>query len=394
MTKTADETGSRAKPWHARLWHGMTVGPWFSMLARNRFAVSPSRVVMAVLISLTAVANSLFALVQRILLGRKIARTRIDQSPIFVLGHWRSGTTLLHELLTLDDRHTYADTYACMAPNHFLVSRCLCAWWAWLLLPKHRPMDNFPVGLKRPQEDEWALCAMGVPTPYEAFAFPNRLPQHPEYADLRDLPAGELTRWKQAMVAFLKCVSYLSPKRIVLKSPLHTCRVETLAELFPDARFVHIVRHPFAVYPSTIRLWKRLSADHGLQTPKLEGLEESVLATFSRMYDAFESSRPKLKPGRFCEVHYEELVADPVGQMRRIYQALEMDDFDKVLPALESYAAETSDFKTNRYQLSLSERNEIARRWRGFFERYGYSPTDALSVDDETPPARQSPSAA
>jgi len=387
----------------------MTAGAWFSMLARNRFAVSPSRVVMAILISLASIVNSLLALVQRLLLGRKIARTTIDESPIFVIGHWRSGTTLLHEFLTLDDRHTYADTYACMAPSHFLVSRRLCAWWAWMLLPKRRPMDNFPVGLNRPQEDEWALCSMGVPTPYAAFAFPNRLPQHPEYADLRDLPAGELSRWKRALVGFLKCVSYLSGKRIVLKSPLHTCRVEALTELFPDARFVHIVRHPFAVYPSTIRLWKRLSADHGLQTSELEGLEESVLATFNRMYDVFESTRHRIKPNRFCEVHYENLVADPIGELRRIYQALELDDFDKVLPALERYVSETSDFKTNRYQLSLPERNEITKRWRSFFERYGYSQTgaaepprpperqggggDALRPDDETPPATQAPAA-
>ena len=203
MAKTAEETGSRARPWHLRVWHGMTMRAWFSLLARNRFAVSPSRAVMVVLISATSVANSLLALVQRLLLGRRIERTRIDQSPIFVIGHWRSGTTLLHELLTLDDRHAYPDTYACLAPDHFLVSRPLCAWWAWLLLPRRRPMDNLPVGLKRPQEDEWALSTMGVPTPYAVFAFPNNAPPHPEYADLRDLPAGEVTRWKRALVRFL-----------------------------------------------------------------------------------------------------------------------------------------------------------------------------------------------
>ena len=373
MASHAEQTGSKARFWNLRVWHGMTMGAWFSMLARNRFAISPSRVPMAVVISLASVANSLLALVQRLLLGRRIARTPLDESPIFVIGHWRSGTTLLHELLTLDERHTYPDTYACLAPRHFLISRYVFPWCLRILLPKRRPMDNLAVGWDRPQEDEWALATMGVPSPYVAIAFPNRLPQYPEYADLAGVPAGDLDRWRRAFVWFLKCVSFPSPKRIVLKSPLHTCRIEALLEIFPDARFMHIVRDPYTVYPSTIRLWKRMSADQGLQVPALEELEESVLATFNRMYETFESTRHKIKPGRFCEVRYEDLVDDPIGQMQRIYQALELGDFDKVLPAIQRYAAGMSEFTTNRYQLSPPERDAVARRWGAFFDRYGYA---------------------
>ena len=393
MTTAADETGSKARPWHLRVWHGMTVSAWFSMLARNRFAVSPWRAVRIVTVSLASLNNSLLALVQHLLLGRRIARTRIHQSPIFVIGHWRSGTTLLHELLALDDRHTYPDTYACLAPSHFLISRYVYAWWAKILLPKRRPMDNVPVGWKHPQEDEWALCTMGIPTPYVVFAFPNRSPQYPRYADLRGLSAGELNRWKRAFVWFLKCVSFQSPKRIVLKSPLHTCRVDVLSELFPDARFVHIVRDPYAVYPSTIRLWTRLWACQALQVPTLDGLGESVLANFNRMYQAFESSRHKIKPNRLCEVRYEDLVADPIRQMKRIYQELELGDFDAVLPAMEQYVAGMSGYITNRHQLSPQERTRIAQEWRDFFERYGYSRT-ATSPGHEAPPAAESPKAA
>jgi len=376
MTTAADETGSKARPWHLRVWHGMTAPAWFSMLARNRFAVSPRRVVRLVTVSLASLNNSLLALVQHLLLGRRIAQTRIHQSPIFVIGHWRSGTTLLHELLALDERHTYPDTYACLAPRHFLISRYIYAWWAGLLLPKRRPMDNLAVGWNHPQEDEWALCTMGVPTPYVEFAFPNRPPHYPRYADLRGLSEGELNRWKRALVWFLKCVSFRSPKRIVLKSPLHTCRLDVLSELFPDARFVHIVRDPYTVYPSTIRLWRRLAAAQALQVPTLDGLEASVLANFNRMYQAFESSRQRIKPNRLCEVRYEDLVADPIRQMKRIYQELELGEFDQVRPAMEQYAAGMSGYKTNRYQLSPQERAKIAHQWRHFFQRYGYSETD------------------
>ena len=42
-------------------------------------------------------------------------------APVFVIGHWRAGTTLLHELLVRDPRHTYPNTYDCFGPNHFLL---------------------------------------------------------------------------------------------------------------------------------------------------------------------------------------------------------------------------------------------------------------------------------
>ena len=224
-------------------------------------------------------------------MGRKIARTKIEHDPIFVIGHWRSGTTLLHELLVRDPRHTYPDTYACFAPNHFLVS----GWWLKpclkLLLPSRRPIDNMPAGWDHPQEDEFALCNMGVPSPYLTIIFPNHPPQCQEYFDFRGVSEPAVNRWKRALLWFLKCITLQNPKRIVLKSPPHTCRIRALLEMFPKAKFVHIVRDPYVLFPSTVNLWKRLYRDEGLQMPTCEGLEEHVFTTLTRMYDAFDRDR-------------------------------------------------------------------------------------------------------
>ena len=118
----------------------------------------------------------------------------------------------------------------------------------------------------------------------------------------------------------------------MLKSPPHTCRIRVLLEMFPKAKFVHIVRDPYVIFPSTVNLWKRLYRDEGLQVPTYEGLEEHVFTTFTRMYDAFDRDRDLIGPGQFCEVRYEELVADPMEQMRRVYEELELGDFESVRP--------------------------------------------------------------
>ena len=160
-------------PWHPRMWHGMTMGAWLKTLARHRPAISPSRWVLAGTISMSTPISSALAALQQMLYGRRIRSLAIDKAPIFILGHWRSGTTLLHELLVLDERHTCPNTYACYTPRHFLVSRYLVPWWLKFLMPSRRPMDNMKVGWDRPQEDEFALCNMGIPSPYMVFAFPN-----------------------------------------------------------------------------------------------------------------------------------------------------------------------------------------------------------------------------
>jgi hypothetical protein len=238
-------------------------------------------------------------------------------------------------------------------------------------------MDNMVAGWDRPQEDEFALCNMGLPSPYLTLTFPNRPLQNEEYLDLEGVPPEQLQRWKRGLEWFLKCLTVRSPRRIVLKSPLHTCRIKTLLELFPRAKFVHIVRDPFVLFPSTVNLWKRLSTDEGLQVPRFEGLEEVVFKGLARMYDAFRRDRELIRPGNLCEVRYEDLVKDPVGSMRRIYEELDLGGFDALLPALETFAAGHKDYRTNRYQISPDTRAGIARRWHWYIDAYGYAPEPA-----------------
>ena len=312
-------------------------------------------------------------LLQTLFWGRRIARTQLQGDPIFVIGHWRSGTTLLHELLVLDERHTYSNTFDCFCPNHFLLTAPVFRPLLGGLLPKQRPMDNMAAGWDCPQEDEFALCNMGLPSPYQTIAFPNHPPQNQEFFELADVSPRQRARWQSGLMWFLKCLTVRTPRRIVLKSPPHTFRIKVLLEMFPKARFIHIVRNPLVIFPSTINLWKRLYRNDGLQVPTYEGLDEHVFATFTRMYEVFERDRGLIPAGQFCEVRYEDLVAQPIQQMQRVYEELNLGGFEKVRPQMEAYFAKKADYKTNRYQLPPELAAEIGRRWASFFQRYGYS---------------------
>ncbi len=159
----------------------------------------------------------------------------------------------------------------------------------------------------------------------------------------------------------------------MLKSPTHTCRIPALLELFPGARFIHIVRDPHIVFPSTINLWKALYETQGLQRPTFAGLEERVFDTFTHLYTRLEQSKPLLAPNRFHELRYEDLMADPIGQMRLLYERLELGGFEEFLPRLKSFLTASAGYKTNRYpDLDPALRAEITRRWGHVIRQYGY----------------------
>ena len=360
------------RPWHLRAWSGINISAWFRALADHRFAVSPTRVPMALMTTVLSLINSPLGLLQSLIYGRRIRATPIDQPPIFVLGHWRAGTTLLHELLVCDPRYTFPDTYACFSPNHFLLTRYLARFLS-LLLPPQRPMDNMPIGWGYPQEDEWALANTGLPSPYLKIMFPNSPPRHSEYLDLRGVPPAELERWKQKLLWFLQSLTLRNPKRIVLKTPLHTARVRTLLSMFPEARFVHVVRDPFVVFPSTVHTWQQMYKFEAMQAPPYGGLEEYVLDTFVRMYRAFEEDVSRVPSGQLCEVHFEELVRDMPGQMERIYDQLGLGGFEDALPALEAYVAKTAKYQPNHYEISAEMCGQITTRWHNYIEKYGYA---------------------
>jgi hypothetical protein len=360
-----------------RFWHGMRLSTWVRELTRNHFAISPSRLPMCCSITGFTAMNSLLAGMERVIYGRRIDAVELAKPPLFILGHWRAGTTFLHELLIRDPEHAYPTTYQCFAPHHFVLSERLITPWTGFLVPERRPMDNMAAGWDRPMEDEFALANLGAPTPYLSMMFPNRPEQYAEYLTLRDVPPRRREAWKREFLQFLKRLSLNDPRRIVIKSPAHTARVRTLLEMFPEARFVHIARDPFAMYASTLKLWQSLNFEEGLQVVHDDSqLRTSVIDALRRMYDAYLEDRELLRENQLVELRYEDLVEDPKSAVRAIYERLELGDFSRIEPALEEHLSEVQGYRTNRHRkISDETRERLHGEWRRYFEEFGYAET-------------------
>jgi hypothetical protein len=351
----------------------MTWGAWLALIFRHRLRIHPIRWAMAFLITLITPFNSIMGAVQSLIYGRRIRETQLTAPPVFIIGHWRSGTTYLHELMSLDDRFGSPTTYECFAPMHCLLTEWFMTTFMFWLVPKQRPMDNMAASWTAPQEDEFALLTLNAPTPYFRMAFPNDPPPYMELLNMQGVAPADQSRFEQVLLYFARLITFRYGKRLLFKSPPHTGRLETLTRLFPGAKFIHITRDPYAIFSSTRKLWESLDDVQGLQRPRHEHLDEYIYDCYERMYGGFFDQRKRVPADSVIDLKYEDLVQDPVGHVQALYERLSLGDFTPVREKLEQYVAGKKDYKTNRHELEPELKSTIRQRWAEYFARFGYA---------------------
>lgn len=360
MTQKIDRS---VRFWHARIMHGMSIMVWLKMLTYGRLKIAPQKFAHVITISFVSIFNTLAGIVQKLIYGAKIEATKLPVDPVFVIGHWRSGTTLLHELLILDEQFIFPTTIQTMGPHHFLLTANHVDR-AKFLIPTNRPMDDMSAGWHLPQEDEFALLNLGLPSPYRQVVFPDA-PRREGLLSLDGLNQHEKSAWTHALDRFLRAVTLQSGvKQLVVKSPTHTARVKTLLSLYPNAKFIFIHRDPRSVYGSTQKLWKRLSDAQGMQLSSFEHLETRVQSEFTEMMDALENDIGHIPNGNLHVLKYEELIASPLIEMERAYAALNLDGYDSVQPKIAEYFGARANFKVDRYTLSAEQEQVIGQDWQ------------------------------
>ena len=353
---------------------GITFGDWLKLLFENRFRVAPRFWGRACGVTACSLLNSGLRLVEEAVYGRSIAQTPVEP-PLFILGHWRSGTTHLHNLLALDQRFAYPNLFDVLNPHTLLVAEPLLSRLMRLVIPSTRlGIDSMPLDLALPNEEEYALCGATVLSPYLGWVFPRGDERYEQYLTFREAPPQDLARWKAAVLQFFKKLSFKYKRPLILKSPPNTGRIGLLLDLFPEARFVHIHRHPYDVFRSTQRLNRQTWKYFNLHRPDEELLDTRILRQYSLMYDAFFDERSQIPADRYCEVTYAELEADPLGQVEAIYEQLHLADFGAARPALVEYLRSQADYRKNEHaDLPHSTRLRIAQSWQRTFHEWNYA---------------------
>jgi hypothetical protein len=358
---------------------GMNISTLFRVLLRNQCRVNWRYAPRLAYLLVLAGLNSYLACLEDAVDGEDIAAAELVGPPIFILGYWRSGTTHLHNLMSLDPDLTCPTAYQTMAPHHFVYSQ---PWGSGIfnaLTPGKRPMDNVALYGATPHEEEMALAGLCGISPYMQVLFPATRDGDYSAVDPAKLPPGALAEWQAALRLFLKKLSFSKGKRIVLKSPPHLGRIPVLLNMFPGAKFIHIVRNPYAVYLSSQKLWRSGLAPSHLQKADPRKLDELILSWYTELYALFERDRGLIPPGSLYDLRFEDLEASPRECLENLYAELDLPNFYRCWQRAAEYLKKLGGYKKNRHRLVEKDRAKVSQRWAGNFHRYGYPLIPPLS---------------
>lgn len=253
----------------------------------------------------------------------------MPDDPVFILGMWRSGTTFAHELLASLDGTTAPESWECFRPSALR-----------LLAPPRaspgtaRPMDDAIISATSPQEDEFALLLLGEASVYRGFLDPRRLPSLQILLDQADDAS-----WIAAFEAFMRAVHERRPGRLIIKSPNHLFRINSIARQYPKAAFLVMLRSPTAIYWSNVRMWQAMTRLYG-HWPVPEGVIEDFVVAAMKAAAPHLNSLQKLREQGIPVVacRFESLIAAPAETVGALLPSLRIDSIDGAMAALRAKA--------------------------------------------------------
>lgn len=317
-----------------------------------------------------------FRLIQKLIISRRVKRVDLSKSPpIFVLGHWRSGTTHLHYILSQDHRFSHLTSFQAFFFNVAFVSKRIMKPILRYAMPKTRPQDNVKIDDESPQEEEHPLVNTTHRSGMHTFFFPKNISYFNKYNLFRGVDKSEKEVWKSEYYSLLQHIALFNglDRRLLLKNPHNTARIDVLNELFPGSKFIFIHRNPYDVYSSMRILYDKAIKSQFLQDFSDEGIHERILYTYESVLKGYLQQKQTIGVN-LEEVSYRELTDDPIGTIQRVYSKLELSGFEEAQPNIERYLNSVRGFSKNaKPKLPDAVIREINERWNFAFEEWGYT---------------------
>ncbi len=295
-------------------------------------------------------------------------------APLFIVGHWRSGTTYLHNVLSLSPGFAHISPLASGLPWDVL--GIVRAFQPLLkkALPADRYIDNVEVNIDSPQEDSIALANMIPLSYYHGIYFPKRFDYHFRRGVFMDnTTTKEIALWEKYLLHFLGKVSRSQgDKPVLMKNPVYSAHIPRLLKLWPDAKFIHIHRNPYVVYPSTKYFYTRLLQELALQDYENVDIPTLVLRTYPKIMNALIRDGTSLPDNQFMEIRFEALEQEPLNTLEKIHNRLEISGFGQTKSRFKRYLEKKASYKKNVYEYETNDMTRVSQQWSEFIQRWGY----------------------
>lgn len=304
-----------------------------------------------------------------------LAAKPLEHDPVFILGHWRSGTTFVHNVFSCDRHFGYNTTYQTVFPHLMMWGQPFFKKNMSWLMPDKRPTDNMELAVDLPQEEEFALANMMPYTYYNFWFFPKYMQEYcDKYLLFNDIAPEELKIWEETFTKLIKISLWnTGGTQFLSKNPPHTGRVKELVRMFPDAKFVYLMRNPYTVFESTRSFFTNTIQPLKLQEFTDEQIEENILSVYAKLYHKYEADKHLIPEGNLIEVKFEDFEADALGMTRQIYQTLGLPGWEEARTAIEQYVGSKKGYKKNKYQYDPRTRELVEKHWKFALDDWGYN---------------------
>jgi hypothetical protein len=344
------------------------------------------------LLTFWALVNAICLMIDRLVFPG-CHRAAIEK-PVFIIGNARSGTTLFHRLLCLDEaRFVYFRTWEILFPSLVqkrilrglasAVRRLFPASFARLVAWEERQLTSLkqqhPIGINKAEEDEFLLLI-----PFASATLTVLFPYVEELSELVTFDWQPAPFRKRIMRFYRECASrqlcfHGGDRALLSKNPTFVMKIQSLAEEFPDAKFVYLIRNPFETIPSLLKLMSTIWQGLGIDSDHVETTTRELANGCMRDYSYAVETLSKLPDDRCAIVTYADLVADPKATVEKVYDCLNLSispDFERRLAAERSRQKRYQS--SNVYSLAefgLSEA-ELFEKLPEIIERLGFRPED------------------
>ncbi len=352
---------------------GTTFVNWIRVLIENRFQIDWQFIPKALYVTVMVFFITPLRLIEKRNFDKKIKNIKIEK-PIFIIGHWRSGTTFLHYLMGQDKNLGYTSTMDTLDPSIFLNYENLLKKIVTNSLPKKRPMDDLEMETDLPYEEEYAIANLCPYSFYHAWYFPRSIDRYFKRDILyENVEEKIIEKWKKIYSYFLRKITFKhNGKQIILKSLVNTAKIKYILEMFPDARFIHLHRNPYNVYMSTWKLYNSILPLFSFQHIDKKEFDKSILKIYKGIYKKYLEDKKLIPKENLIELKFEDFIKKPIKTLEMIYSKFKLSDFDKAKSSFEKYVKKHEKYECNHHKIDDKIKKKVYQKWRFAFEEFQY----------------------
>ena len=301
---------------------------------------------------------------------KKISQHEIEQSPIFILGYYRSGTTYLQRMFMQDRSFGYTSIFQSVLPEIMLTFEKKFTpplQFISRLLRLQNHFHRVPLTWKDfPGEEDVALTAL---LQKDASQWGSLFPAHfNKYLEnnilMTNVPLTEIEGWKRKYLFLLKKISMSNnQKQLVLKNPPNTARLKLLHSLFPEAKFIHIIRDPLEVFASNRKFWSVIKKNYALGTSRSINTDKIILDSYAAIMQKYQEEKKLVPPGQLVEIRYEDFIAQPVQTLHQLYKRLNLGDFESTRQSMIDFVGQQKKYQPLQHNLDEETTQRILAKW-------------------------------